>query len=371
MKVPLLDLKAGYHALQKEIEAVVLRTMEEQTFILGPKVQALEAAIADYLGVPHAVACASGSDALVLALMALGVGPGDEVITTPYSFFATAGCIARVGATPVFVDIDAETFNLDVGVVEAAMTSATRAVIPVHLFGQCADMDTLMEVCRRRGVPVVEDAAQALGAKWSGTKAGAFGAMGCFSFYPSKNLGGFGDGGIVSTGDSELARRLRALRVHGGTRKYHYEYVGLNSRLDALQAVVLSVKLPHLEAWHASRQRNAERYQVLFEAAGLNDTITLPVQKKKAFHVYNQFVIRAPRRDELKEHLRSREIGTEVYYPLSLHKQPCFQSLGYEVGAFPCAEAAEVSSLGLPIYPELTDEQAEFVVSAIAEFYSA
>ncbi len=369
MKVPLLDLKVGYQDIKAEVEAAVLETMRAQAFILGKRVQDFESAIAAYVGVEHAVACASGSDALLLSLMALGVGPGDEVVTTPYSFFATAGCIARLHATPVFADIDPETFNIDPGQLERAMSPRTKAVIPVHLFGQCADMTAIMEICSRRGVPVVEDAAQALGARWRGEAAGAFGACGCFSFYPSKNLGGFGDGGMVTTNDPGLALKLRALRAHGGTRKYTYEHVGMNSRLDAIQAVVLQVKLRRLESYHEGRRRNAEAYRRLFGDAGLTGTVVLPVERAEAFHVYNQFVVRVPDRDRLRDSLKQQGVGTEVYYPLSLHRQPCFEGLGYATGAFPRAEAAERDSLALPVYPELTEEQLTHVVSAIAAFF--
>ncbi len=369
MKVPLLDLRAGYQAIKEEVEAAVLETMEAQAFILGKRVQDFEAAIADYVGVEHAVGCASGSDALLLALMALEVGPGDEVITTPYTFFATAGAIARLRARPVFVDIDPETYNLDPNHLEAAITSATKAVIPVHLFGQCADMGAIMEICERRGVPVVEDAAQALGARWQGTSAGAFGVCGCFSFYPSKNLGGFGDGGMVTTNDGEVARKLRALRTHGGTRKYYYEYVGMNSRLDAIQAVVLQVKLKRLQAYHEGRRRNADVYRVLFREAGLEGVVTLPRERAEAYHVYNQFVIRVPERDALKAYLKEAGVGTEIYYPLSLHKQPCFVELGYRPGDFPESEAAEKTALAIPVYPELTRDQLAWVVSSVRAFY--
>ena len=369
MKVPLLDLRVGYRNIKQEVEAAVLKTMEAQAFILGKRVQEFEDAIADYVGVAHAIGCASGSDALLLALMALEVGPGDEVITTPYTFFATAGAIARLRARPVFVDIDPDTYNLDPRRLEEAITERTRAVIPVHLFGQCADMGAIMEICDRHRVPVVEDAAQALGARWQGTAAGAFGLFGCFSFYPSKNLGGFGDGGIITTNDEEMAKKLRALRTHGGTRKYYYEYVGMNSRLDAIQAVVLHVKLGRLQSYHDGRRRNAAAYRALFEEAGLGDTVGLPIERPEAYHVYNQFVIRVPRRDALKAYLKEHGVGTEIYYPLSLHKQPCFEELGYRAGDFPESEAAERTSLALPVYPELTGEQRSYVVSTIAAFY--
>ncbi len=369
MKVPLLDLRVGYREIKNEVEAAVLETMEAQAFILGKRVQDFESAIADYVGVDHAIGCASGSDALLLALMALDVGPGDEVITTPYTFFATAGAIARLRARPVFVDIDPDTYNLDPNRLEAAITPATRAVIPVHLFGQCADMGAIMEICDRHGVPVIEDAAQALGARWQGRAAGAFGLCGCFSFYPSKNLGGFGDGGMVTTNDPGLAAKLRALRTHGGTRKYYYEYVGMNSRLDAIQAVVLHVKLKRLQRNHDGRRRNAQAYRALFQEAGMADKVGLPVERTEAYHVYNQFVIRVPERDALKAYLKEHGVGTEIYYPLSLHKQPCFEELGYQVGAFPESEAAEKCSLAIPVYPELTGEQRAYVVSTIAAFY--
>lgn len=369
MKVPLLDLKAAYLPLKAEIDAAVMQVLDEQGFILGPRVKQLEEAIASYVGVPHAIACASGSDALLLALMALDIGPGDEVVTTPYSFFATAGCIARLGARPVFVDIEPDTYNIDVTRVEAAITPRTKAILPVHLFGQCADMEALMEIAERRGVPVIEDAAQALGARWAGRSAGSMGAFGCFSFYPSKNLGAYGDGGIITVRDPALDTKLRALRTHGGIKKYYHQYVGVNSRLDALQAAILLTKLPHLDAAHAGRQHRACRYYALFEQQQLLEHVGLPVQRLKAGHIYNQFVIRSERRDALQEFLKSKEVGTEVYYPRALHEQPCFESLGYRAGAFPESEKAARESLALPVYPELSDAQQDYVVETIAEFY--
>lgn len=368
MNVPLLDLKANYLPLKDAIEAAVLEVLDSQGFIMGPKVKALEDAVARYVGVPHAIACASGSDALILALMALEVGFGDEVVTTPYSFFATAGAIARLGAVPVFVDIDPKTYNLDVSKVEAAITPRTKAILPVHLFGQCPDMDALKAVAEKHGLPIVEDAAQAIGARWKRENAGAMGAIGCFSFYPSKNLGAFGDGGILTTRDDALAARLRALRTHGGVKKYYHTYVGMNSRLDALQAAILLVKLPHLDTWHAARQHNACRYYALFDQAGLTDVVTLPYQDLKCFHVYNQFVIRCPKRDELQAYLKAHGIGTEVYYPLPLHLQPCFASLGYVEGSLPHAEEAAKSSLAIPVYPEMDDEARQYVVQTIGAF---
>jgi dTDP-4-amino-4,6-dideoxygalactose transaminase len=369
MKVPLLDLKAGYQPLKAELEAAVLEVMENQEFIMGPRVLALEAAIAKYVGVPHAISCANGSDALLLAMMALDIGPGDEVITTPYSFFATAGSIARLGARPVFVDIDPETYNIDASRIEAAITPRTRAILPVHLFGQCADMDAIMEIANRHKLPVIEDAAQAIGARWAGKNAGTFGLMGSFSFYPSKNLGAFGDGGILTTRDEAIAQKLRALRTHGGIKKYYHDYVGMNSRLDALQAAILLVKLPHLEKWHAARQHNACKYYALLGEARLLDVVDLPVQRLKASHVYNQFVIRVKDRDALQAFLKEKGVGTEVYYPRCLHEQPCFAGLGYKTGDFPHAEAAAAGSLAIPVFPEILDDQRRYVVSSIAEFY--
>ena len=369
MKVPLLDLHASYRPLKAEIDAAVMEVLESQGFIMGPKVKALEEAIAQYVGAPHAIACASGSDALLLALMALDLGPGDEVITTPYSFFATAGSIARLGATPVFVDIDLDTFNLNVDAIEAAITPRTKAIMPVHLFGQCPDMDKLMAIADKHNLPVVEDAAQAIGSRWRNGSAGTFGSFGCFSFYPSKNLGAYGDGGIITVKDPKLDTKLRALRTHGGIKKYYHQYVGMNSRLDAMQAAILLVRLKHLDAWHAARQHNACRYYALFTQAGLDGLITLPTQNPRAFHIYNQFVIRGPERDGLQSYLKEKGVGSEVYYPLSLHQQPCFENLGYKTGDFPNAEQAASDSLAIPIYPELTDEQKAYVVQTIAAFY--
>lgn len=375
MKIPLLDLQASYLPLKAEIDAAVQQVLDSQIFIMGPKVKELEEAIAKYVGVPYAIACASGSDALLLALMALDIGPGDEVITTPYSFFATAGSIARLGAKPVFVDIDLPTYNLDLAQVEARITPRTKAILPVHLFGQCPDMDVLMEIANRHQIPVVEDAAQAIGARWKNSSAGSMGAIGCFSFYPSKNLGAFGDGGIMTVRDPALDVKLRALRTHGGIKKYYHQYVGMNSRLDAMQAAILLVKLKHLDSWHAARQHNACRYYALFSQVSLpgeralTDVVTLPTQNLKASHIYNQFVIRGPKRDALQAYLKEKGIGTEIYYPLSLHQQPCFAELGYHEGDFPNAEEAARSSLAIPIYPELNDEQKQYVVETIAQFY--
>jgi dTDP-4-amino-4,6-dideoxygalactose transaminase len=311
----------------------------------------------------------SGTDALLAALMALGIGPGDEVVTTPFSFFATAGSIARVGARPVFVDIDRATFNIDAHRVASAVTSKTKAIMPVHLFGQCADMGPIVDVSTRTGVPIVEDAAQAIGACYRGTPAGGIGAMGCFSFFPTKNLGAFGDAGLVTTADARLARSLRALRQHGGEVKYHHDVVGANFRLDALQAAILRVKLPRLDSWTAARRRNAERYEALFRQAGLGDTVTLPARSADSTHIYNQFVIRVAERDRLRAHLQASGIGTEVYYPIPLHLQPCFRELGHGAGSFPVAEAAANEALALPIYGELTEAQQSWVVESIRNFF--
>jgi dTDP-4-amino-4,6-dideoxygalactose transaminase len=365
--VPLLDLKAQYRAIRDDVDAAVARVMESQYFILGPEVEAFEAEVAAYCGVAHAIGMSSGTDALLAALMALGAGPGDEVVTTTYSFFATAGVIARLGATPVFVDIDPATFNLDADAAAAAITERTIAVMPVHLYGRVADMTPLLDAARARGISVIEDAAQAIGATdGDGRRAGAIGDMGCFSFFPSKNLGGFGDGGMTVTGDADRAAQLRSLRMHGMQPKYYHAVVGGNFRLDALQAAVLRVKLRHLDAWSAARRRNAARYRELFAAAGLLDRIVLPADVPG--HIYNQFVICVPERDALQTHLREHGIGTEVYYPLPLHLQECFALLGYRKGQLPHAEAAARETLALPIYPELTEEQLDAVVTGIRTF---
>ena len=371
IKVPLLDLQAQYSAIADELRAAVLRVMDSQQFILGPDVAALEEEIARYTGARHAVACASGSDALLLALMALDIGSGDEVITTPYSFFATAASIARLGARPVFVDIEPATYNLDVSKIEAAVTSRTRAVMPVHLYGQCAEMDSMMDVSRRHNLPIIEDAAQAIGAEDGARQAGVLGAIGCFSFYPSKNLGAAGDAGMMTTDDDALADRLRSLRVHGSRTKYRHDLLGVNSRLDSLQAAVLRVKLPHLDAWSNARRANAGRYDQLFEDAGLTEEIGLPFVRDGVRHIFNQYVIRVRdgRRDALAEHLRQSGVGTDIYYPIPLHLQACFSYLGHKEGDFPEAERAARESLALPIYPELTAEQQSYVVEMIREFF--
>jgi len=372
MNVPLLDLKEQNSALRPEIEAALGRVLDSNGFILGGEVAALEKELAEYCGVKHAVGCASGSDAILLALMAYDIGPGDEVITTPYSFFATVSSITRLGATPVFVDIEADTYNIDPTRVEAAITERTRAIEPVHLYGQCANMREIKAVAEKHKIPVIEDAAQAIGAEESGTRAGAIGAIGAFSFYPSKNLGGMGDGGFLTTNDDALAAKLIALRNHGAEVKYFHKWVGLNSRLDGFQGAVLRVKLPHLEGWTEARRENAARYRRLFTDAGLTEQIGLPVERENCRHIYNQYVIRLPnRRDELRAYLTERNVGTDIYYPVPLHLQECFAYLGYKQGDLPEAERAAKETLAIPIYTELKPEQQEYVVSSIGDFFNA
>lgn len=367
---PFLDLKAQFEEIREEIVGAILRTMQSQRFILGPEVEALETEVAKYIGCPFAVACASGSDALLLALMALEIGPGDEVITTPFTFVATAGCIARLGATPVFVDIDPATYNLDSQQLSRALTEKTRAILPVHLYGLPASMNAIQRIAQANNLPIVEDAAQALGAVCDGVRVGNIGTFGCFSFFPSKNLGCAGDGGMITTNDAALADRVRSMRVHGSRQKYHCEILGINSRLDALQAAILRAKLPHLETWTESRRRNAARYASMFKDTGLDRCIVLPIEPEGTRHVYNQFVIRVSARDELRHHLHTVGIPTEIYYPEPLHIQPAFRSLGYKPGDLPNAEAASRQALALPIYPELTEKQQTEVVHAIDQFYN-
>ncbi len=362
--VPLLDLKAQYATLRDDMEIAVKRVIESQFFINGPEVDALEEEIAAYSHAAFGVGVSSGTDALLVALMALDIGAGDEIITSPYSFFATAGVIARLGATPVFADIDPATFNIDPAGIAAAITPRTRAILPVHLYGRLADMAAISAAAGE--VPVIEDAAQSIGARGPAGVAGGVGLMGCFSFFPSKNLGGFGDGGMVVTNDNALAARLRILRMHGMEPKYYHSLVGGNFRLDALQAAVLRVKLPHLDTWSAARRRNAARYRDLFGEARIAE-VTLP--DDVTGHVYNQFVIRAPERDALQTHLRENGIGTEVYYPVPLHLQECFGYLGIGPGDMPHSEVAARETLALPIYPELADEQLRSVVACIDGFF--
>lgn len=366
--VPLLDLKAQYQTIRHDVDEAVARVIESQHFILGPEVSALEDEVASYSGVGHAIGMSSGTDALLAALMALDIGRGDEVITTTYSFFATGGVIARLGGRPVFVDIDPATYNIDTAAISAAITDSTRAIMPVHLYGRMADMDQIMAVADEREIPIIEDAAQAIGAfDQQGRKAGSIGAMGCFSFFPSKNLGGFGDGGMTVTNDPDLAHRLKLLRMHGSEPKYYHAIVGGNFRLDALQAAVLRVKLGHLDEWSTARRRNADRYRSLFAEAGLDGPLALP--QDEPGHIYNQFVIRAPDRDALRAHLSASNVGTEIYYPVPLHLQQCFADLGYRPGDLPHAEAAARETLALPVYPELDDAQLVYVVDCIREFY--
>jgi dTDP-4-amino-4,6-dideoxygalactose transaminase len=390
--VPLLDLKAQYAAIRDEVREAVDRVMESQHFILGPEVEALEREVAAYSQCEYAVGVSSGSDALLVALMAIDLMPGDEVITTPYTFFATAGAVARLGAKSVFVDIDPLTYNIEPAAIEAAVTGRTRAVIPVHLYGQMADMDPLMEVARRHNLVVIEDAAQAIGSEYKGRRAGSIGHFGCFSFFPSKNLGGFGDGGMVTANDPALADRVKLLRNHGYRPKYYNKVVGGNFRLDAIQAAVLRVKLKYLDGWTEARQRNAARYRDLFNEAELSvgpDSLSqpragaersspladaagvvLPFEAPERRHIYNQFVIRSGRRDDLMAFLKARRIGTEIYYPVPMHLQECFADLGHRAGDFHESERAAAETLALPIYPELTDEMMGAVVEAVADFYA-
>jgi dTDP-4-amino-4,6-dideoxygalactose transaminase len=369
--IPLLDLQAQYRPLRDEILAAITRVADSQRFIMGPEIQSLEAELASMLGIRHAIAVSSGTDALLLALMVLDVKAGDEVVTSTYSFFATAGAIVRVGARPVLVDIDPVTFNIDADQIEAAITPRTKAILPVHLFGQSADLDVLMRTADRLNIPVVEDAAQAIGATYQSRPLGGIGALGCFSFFPSKNLGAFGDAGLLTTNDDVLAKRARLLRTHGMEPKYYHHLVGANFRMDALQAAILRVKAPHLSAWTSGRRANAARYRDLFRAAGLDgpgSAVTLPAEPTDRLHIYNQFVIRTSERDALKRHLDEQRIGNEIYYPVPFHLQPCFADLGYRRGDFPNAERAANESLAIPIYGELTLDQQEAVVSAIAAF---
>ena len=368
---PFLDLKAEYATMREDIRAAVDKVLESQQFIMGPQVKQLEAEIAAFIGSSFAVSCASGSDALLLALMALGVDSGDEVITPPFTFVATAGSVARLKAKPVFVDIDRETYNLDPTRLEAAITRRTRAIMPVHLFGLPAEMGKISEIARAHGIPVIEDAAQSIGARFGDKYVGDIGACGCFSFFPSKNLGGAGDGGMITTNDPELAERISVLRDHGSRKKYQYDLLGMNSRLDSLQAAILLVKFKHLEELTKARRRNAERYRRLFQQAGLDQVITLPIEPEGMRHVYNQFVVRTPRRDQLKEHLRASGIPSEIYYPSPLHLQPAFAALGYGPGAFPQSEEASQHVLALPVFPQMTEEQQKMVVKSIAQFFSA
>ena len=387
MKIPLLDLRQQYQSIRSEVEDAIREVMESQHFILGPKVQECEEAVAEYCGCRHAVGVSSGTDALLICLMAEGIGPGDEVITTPYTFFATAGCITRLGATPVFVDIDPVTYNLCPTKIEANLTDRTRAIIPVHLFGQSAHMSAVMEIAQAHGLLVIEDAAQAIGAEYNGRRVGSIGHYGCLSFFPSKNLAAAGDGGMVVTNDAERAERLRCLRAHGSQPKYHHRVIGGNFRLDALQAAIVTAKLRHLDGWTERRNQNAERYKRLFDDSGLTilDTrdwaraqasngkdprgaphVVLPTVVAQR-HVFNQYVIRVPCRDTLRTDLQTKGVSTEIYYPVPMHLQECFRDLGYKPGDFPESELAASETVALPIYPELTDDQARYVVQCVRE----
>jgi len=368
MKVPLLDLKAQYQSIKAEVDAAIAEVMESQHFILGPKVEECERAIARYCGCAHAIGMSSGSDALLACLMAENIGPGDEVITTAFTFFATAGAIARLGATPVFVDIDPATYNMNTAQMAARVTKKTRAIVPVHLYGQMADMDAVMAVAEKHGLIVIEDAAQAIGARYRGRQAGTIGHYGCFSFFPSKNLGAAGDGGMVVTNDAKRAENLRILRGHGAKPRYHHKVIGGNFRLDAIQAAVISAKLPHLDGWTAARQRNAKQYDRLLGEAGV------PVGRPKIAtdrHIFNQYVIRTSNRDELQTCLQAKGIGTETYYPVPLHLQECFAYLGHSPGALPESERAAKETLALPVYPELSEVQARYVMECVGDFFAA
>lgn len=366
MRVPLLDLQAQYATIRDEIRPVVERVIESQQFILGPEVEAFEQEVAAYCGAKYAIGVSSGTDALLIALMAAGIGKGDEVITTPYSFIATATSISRVGAIPVFIDIDPKTYTIDPKAIADEITDATKAIMPVHLFGQCAEMKPILDLAKQRNMLVIEDAAQAIGAGQNGVKAGTMGAFGCFSFFPSKNLGGFGDGGLVTTNDDAFAQRVKELRQHGGKDKYRNAMIGINGRLDALQAAVLRVKLTHLDAWSAARREHAEYYTQAFQ--GMKEVQT-PITAPGNTHIYNQYVLRVERRDELQAHLNAHQIGNAIYYPIPIHLQECYDILGYQETDFPAAEQAAAETIALPVYPELTQAQQDDVIETIHAFY--
>lgn len=389
MQIPTLDLKAQYDTIREDVLAAVQQVFDTQGFILGPTVEKFEQAMADYCGTPWAVGMSSGTDAILAALMNEGIGHGDEVITTGFTFFATAGTIARTGATPVFVDIEPHTFNIDPARIEARITHKTKAIVPVHLYGQMVEMEPINEIARRHGLAVIEDAAQAIGAEHHGDRAGSLGDYGCFSFFPSKNLGGAGDGGLVTTREEERATRLKQMRMHGETSRYVHAFVGGNFRLDALQAAVLQAKLPHLEDWTEGRRRNADRYRELFREAGLaieagelagfengshslegHKGVVLPLEREYNRHIYHQFVLRADRRDELMAHLNEAGVGARIYYPIPLHLQECFADLGGAEGDLPVSEQAAREVLALPIYPEMTDEMLRYVVDKVKQFYA-
>ncbi len=368
MQVPLLDLKRQWQSLREDVLAAITEVADAQACILGPYVKSFETEVAAYSGVPHAIGCASGTDAILLALRALGVADGEEVVTTPYTFFATAGATVNARGRPVFVDIDPVSFNIDPAQIEDVVTERTRVLMPVHLYGQCADMDPIVAIAERHGLGVVEDAAQALGAEDNGRRAGSMGDIGTFSFYPSKNLGGLGDGGMMATTRADLAERLTGLRTHGGMKRYYHQEVGFNSRLDALQAAALSVKLRHLDAWTEGRQQNAAFYDAAFADV---DGLTTPAVGAGKRHIYNQYVLRADRRDELRAYLGEHGVGSGIYYPLSLHEQTCFLDLGYKQGQFPESERAARETLSIPVNPDLRDDERAYVVETIRAFYGA
>ena len=376
--IPILDLKAQYAAIHDEIHAAIERVLDSQQFILGPEVEILEKVLADYCQCRYALGVSSGTDALLLSLMAIGIQPGDEVITTPYSFFATAGSIVRLGAVPVFVDIAPGTLNIQAQQIERVVSSRTKAILPVHLAGQVADMDPIMDVANRYGLSLIEDACQAIGADYKGRRAGSIGKLGCFSFFPSKNLGGYGDGGLVTTNDAKLADKVALLRNHGQRPKYHNLLVGGNFRMDALQAAILNVKFNHLEAWTEARRKHAAKYRELFQQAGISITLdelgskkgsVLPIESGFGRHIYHLFIIRTEHRDELKSYLHDRQIGAEIYYPLPLHLQECLSGMGFQPGDYPESERAAKETLALPIYPELSEEMQARVVDTLCEFY--
>ena len=369
--VPMLDIERQNGPLRDEMLAAIARVVDSGRFVFGPECAALEVSLAEYCGAKHGVGCASGSDALLLALMALDIGPGDEVILPSFTFFATAGAVARLGANPVFVDLDPETMNLAPALIEQQITPATKAILPVHLFGLCADMTAIGAIADQHGLAVIEDAAQSIGAEHQGRRAGAMGAIGCFSFYPTKNLGGVGDGGMLTTNDDALAQKLRILRDHGQSPRYYHSLVGLNSRLDTIQAAVLGVKLPHVDAWAEGRRRHAGAYLEQFAAAELDQVLTLPRATEGDRHVWNQFTIRIPggQRDALQQHLAAHQIGSAIYYPVPLHRQECFAELGYAEGSLPVTEQAAREVLSLPIFPEMTPAEHHSVVRCIADFF--
>jgi dTDP-4-amino-4,6-dideoxygalactose transaminase len=369
--VPLFDISRQHQALEREIAAAMVKVCSSGKFILGPDVIELEAATAKYCEAKHAISCASGSDALLLALMAFDIGPGDEVICPSYTFFATASAVARLGATPIFVDIDPKTFNLDVGLVADEITPHTKAILPVHLYGQCVDMEPLMALAKQHGIRVIEDSCQAIGSEYKGKRTGALGDIACFSYYPTKNLGAYGDGGMLTTDDDALADKLRLLRGHGMQPRYYHQLIGINSRLDSLQAAVLNIKLPHLDTWTTARQERAQRYTEAFTQAGLTDVLELPTVAPERRHVWNQYIVRVSggKRDELRTFLAERKVGTEIYYPVPLHQQACFQYLGCATGTLPETERAAVETLALPIFPELTIDEQRTVVEQIGAFF--